>query len=104
MANNIIPDQYPNVPGFVSQITDYGLAIPPVTSTPTQSVLIFGVASDGPQNTPVPIPSISFATALYGGLTTVANTASAQSFANKSVLRGLYEAFQAGCADIRLCR
>ena len=98
-----VQDSFPNLPGLVSQINDGGLTLPQPTLNVSQSTLLLGLATDGPQNTPVAISSISMGESIFGVVakpTTVAGVTLMQ----KSIAARMYELFAAGCTDIRLCR
>jgi hypothetical protein len=98
-----IPDANPNLPGLVAQINDTGLKVATPPQALTQSVLLLGVATDGPVNTPIQIASIADAENIFG-TTQKATTVAGQAVVQKSLTARVYEAFAAGCTDIRLVR
>jgi hypothetical protein len=98
-----ISDIYPNTPGFVAQIQDFGLKVAQPPQNLTDAVLLLGVATDGPLYTPIQITSIAQAEQIFG-ITTAAPSITAAPILAKSLTRGVYEAFQAGCTNINLVR
>ena len=85
-------DAYPHLPGYRTVLRDGNLKFIPPGPT-TQSVLIVGVATDGPVNDPKRLTTIADAEELFG-LPTL----------NAPLLLGWQEAVDAGCEDVRLCR
>jgi hypothetical protein len=86
-----------NLPGFEATYKDGGLSLANRGVT-TGSVLILGTAVDGPPMLPIPVERLEDAEKLFGpaGVKGVSN--------NTTLIKSLYEAYNAGCRDIRLMR
>jgi hypothetical protein len=92
-------EKYPNLPGFMSEFKDGGLQVRTEVNPPqTESVLLLGTAVDGPVGEPVAVDATTVE--LVFGRPTFANGLSNGS----TLVKGFYEAYNAGCRDIRLLR
>lgn len=94
-----LQDQYPNLPGILSEFKDGGLQLRVDPNPPaTDSVLILGTAVDGPIMEPVAVDPATVE--LVFGSATLPN-----GLPNGSTLvKAFEEAYAAGCRDIRLMR
>lgn len=91
--------KYPNLPGFVTEFKDGGLQVRREPTPPgTESVLLIGTALDGPIGEPVAVDATTVEEIF--GKAVDANG----SFNGATLVKGFYEAYQAGCRDIRLLR
>lgn len=92
-------ENYPNLPGFVSEFKDGGLQVRALPATPaTDSILLLGTAVDGPIGEPVAVDSetvelVFGGSVLPNGLPNGSN-----------LVKAFHEAAEAGCRDIRLMR
>ena len=95
-----IGDIYPNLPGTLLRLHDYGLTIRPPQPYRTDAVCLIGVASDGPVRNAIRISSITDAERTFGKIDTTSSTL----MKNRGITRACYEAFFAGCTEILVCR
>jgi hypothetical protein len=86
-----------NLPGFEAEYRDGGLTVA-TRGVTTGSVLVLGTSVDGPPMRPVPIERLEDGEKIFG-------PAGSKGVSNGSTLiKGLYEAYNAGSRDIRLMR
>ena len=85
-------DMYPHIPGYRTTLRDGNLKFAPPAPA-TQSVLIIGLAADGPGNDPRRPLTLAQAELLYGVPTQ-----------DLSLVLAWQEAIDAGCEDVRLLR
>lgn len=98
-----------NIPGFTFTAKDGGLIATP-TRPATDSVTVIGCALDGPQNKVVYTSRLKHVDDLFGPVVydnkyidPVAGSGS-RKYSGNSLVRGVHEVFQGGCADIRCVR
>jgi hypothetical protein len=92
-------DQYPNLPGHLTEFKDGGLQLTKEVNPPaTDSILLLGTAVDGPIMEPVKVDSQTYET-VFG------KVVDEMGIPNGATLcQGFEEAYAAGCRDIRLMR
>lgn len=88
---------FQDLPGFSAQFRDGGLTLAE-SGIATNSILLLGTSLDGPKNKPIAITRLEDAVKIFG------NSGEKGNSNGTTLVRGLYEAYLAGCRDIRLMR
>jgi hypothetical protein len=92
-------DQYPNLPGFLSEFQDGGLKARTEVNPPsTESILLLGVGLDGPVLEPVAVDPTTVELVFGAGV----NPDGTPNGTN--LVKGFEQAYLGGCRDIRLMR
>jgi hypothetical protein len=99
--------QYPNLPGLILELKDGGLTVT-TDEALTRSVLVFGKALWGPVNEPVSVGSPSEGEQLFGSVIDstgeLTGTQSLTIYTQNQAALQMWEAFAAGCTDVRVVR
>lgn len=93
-------DYYENLPGTRIYFKDIDLGETNDVETRTRSAIVFGLAKDGPVNTPIRLRSLDALGKNYGGIAKTDYT----KLKEKSLVRLAKEIYDSGCNDIRVVR